>query len=141
IGLRARGDDLLILRQTVPARKPPAAGRMGACAMVVKGLLAAIAKGLGGCILGGWLLWQIAVHAGPQTGEGIVHVTEYPVVVMIGGRSYSVSTWRGSPVVCELGMGWHELRMWRGDRLVYQEAFQVRPGEDIVLTAWAPRLR
>jgi hypothetical protein len=109
--------------------------------MVIKGLLAAVAKGLGACVLSGWLLWQIAEHAGPQTSEVVVHVTESPVVVTIDGRSYPVATWRDSPVVCELCMGWHELRMWRGDRLVYQETFRVRPRENVVLTAWDPRPR
>jgi hypothetical protein len=109
--------------------------------MVIKGLLAAVAKGLGACVLSGWVLWQIAEHAGPQTCEVIVHVTEYPTVVTIDGRSYPVRTWRDSPIVCELRRGRHELRMWRGDRLVYQEAFQVRPGDNIILTAWDPGRR
>jgi hypothetical protein len=109
--------------------------------MVMKGLLAAVAKGLGACVLSGWLLWQIAERAGPQTSEVVVHVTASPVVVTIDCRLYRVVTWRDSPVVCELRAGRHELRMWRGDRLVYQETFRVRPHEDVVLTAWdsAPR--
>src|SRR5262249_8611831 len=77
----------------------PAAGWVGGCGMVIKGLLVAVAKGLGACVLGGWLLWQTAEHAGPQTSEVVVHVTESPVVVTIDGRSYPVSTWRDSPVV------------------------------------------
>src|SRR5262245_37581196 len=109
--------------------------------MFIKGLLAAAAKCLGACGLGGLLLWQVAGRAGPQTSEVVVHVTEAPVVVTIDGRSYPVATWQDSPFSCELGMGWHELRMWRGAQLVYQEAFQVRPGENLVLTALDPRPR
>ena len=109
--------------------------------MLNKELLAAVAKWLGGVMLGGGLLWQVAEHAGPQTSEVVVHVTEYPVVVTIDGRSYPVATRRDSPLVCELRTGWHELRMWRGDRLVYQETFRVRFSDNTVLTAWDPRPR
>jgi hypothetical protein len=109
--------------------------------MVIKGLLAAVSKGLEAFVLSGWLLWQVAEHADTQTTEVVVHVTEPSVVVTIDGRSYPVATWRDSPVVCELRMGWHDLRMWRGDRLVYQESFRVRPHENVVLTAWDPRPR
>src|SRR5206468_141581 len=55
------------------------------------------------------------------------------------GRPYPAATWRDAPIVCELRGGWHELQMWRGGRLVYEENFRVRPGEDVVLTAWDPR--
>jgi hypothetical protein len=109
--------------------------------MVIKGLLAVAAKCLGACGLGGWLLWQVAGRAGPQASEVVVHVTEAPVVVTKDGRSYPVATWRDSPITCELPMGWHELRMWRGAQPVYQEAFRVRPGENVVLTARDPRPR
>jgi hypothetical protein len=60
--------------------------------MVIKGLLASYAKGLGACALSGWLLWQIAERVGPSTSEVVVHVTESPVVVTIDGRSYPVGT-------------------------------------------------
>jgi hypothetical protein len=109
--------------------------------MLIKGLLTAVAKGLGACVLGGVMLWPITEQAGPQTSEVIVHVTEWPAVVTIDGRSYPVRSWWDTPIVCELRRGRHELRMWRGDRLVYQEAFQVRPGDNIIRTAWAPRRR
>jgi hypothetical protein len=109
--------------------------------MIIKGLAAAVVKGLGACVLSGWLLWQIAERAGPQTSEVVVHVTEFPVVVTIDGRPYPVATWRDSPVDCELHIGPHELQMWRGDRLVYCESFRVRPGEGVVLTAWDPQPR
>ena len=49
-----------------------------------------------------------------------------------------VATWREAPIVCNLRRGRHELRMWRGAQLVYRESFRVRPGEDVVLTAWDP---
>ena len=109
--------------------------------MVIKGLLAMAAKCLGACVLSGLLLWQVAGRAGPQASEVVVHVTEAPVVVTIDGRSYPVATWRDSPITCELPTGWHELRVRRGAQLVYQEAFRVRPGENVVLTARNPRPR
>src|SRR5262245_53051364 len=109
--------------------------------MVIKGLLAVAAKCLGACVLSGLLLWQVAGRAGPESSEVVVHVTESPVVVTIDGQSYRVATWRDSPIACELPTGWHELRMWRGAQLVYQEAFLVRPGENVALTAWGPRPR
>jgi hypothetical protein len=109
--------------------------------MNIKGPVAAIVKGLGACVVGGWLLWQVAERSGPRTSEVVVHVTGFPVVVTIDGRPYPVATWRDSPVVCELHSGPHELRMWRGDRLVYRESFRVRPGVGVVLTAWDPQSR
>jgi hypothetical protein len=109
--------------------------------MIIKGILAAVAKGLGACVLSGWLLWQVVERSGPQVSAVVVHVTASPAVVMIDGRSYQVATWRDSPIVCQLRRGWHELRMWRGERLVYREKFRVRPGEDAVLTAWDPYAR
>jgi hypothetical protein len=109
--------------------------------MVINGLLAVADKCLGACGLSGLLLWQVAGRAGTQTSEVVVHVTESPVVVTIDGRSYPVATWRDSPIACELPMGWHELRMRRGAQLVYQEAFLVRPGENVVLTARDPHPR
>jgi hypothetical protein len=109
--------------------------------MFIKGLLAAAVKCLGAFVLSVWLLWQIAERAGPQTSEVVVHVPEPPAVATIDGLSYSVATERDSPFACELRMGWHELRVWRGAQLAYQETFQVRPGENVVLTAWDPRPR
>jgi hypothetical protein len=109
--------------------------------MIIKGLLAAVAKGLGACVLGGWLLWQVVERSGPHFSEVVVHVTASPAVVTIDGRPYQIATWRDSPIVCTLRGGWHELRMWRDERLVYQEKFQVRPGEDVVLTASDPHSR
>ena len=106
--------------------------------MIIKWLVAAIAKGLGACVLGGWLLWQVVERSGPQVSEVVVHVTAFPAVVTIDGRPYQVATWQDSTIVCELRGGWHELRMWRGERLVHHDKFQVRPGEEVVLTAWDP---
>jgi hypothetical protein len=106
--------------------------------MIIKWLPATIAKGLGTCTLTAGLLWQIAEHAGTQTSEVAVHVPERPAIVAIDGTVYPVATWRDSPIACELLAGWHDLRMWRGDRLVYQETFGAQAGENVALTAWDP---
>lgn len=103
--------------------------------MLTKGLLIAVARVLVAFVLSIVLLAEVVSRSGPQTSEVVVHLTEFPARLTIDGRSYPVSTLHESPIVSELGRGWHELRVWRDDRLVYREDFRVQPGENLVLTA------
>jgi hypothetical protein len=105
--------------------------------MVMK--LLVIARG-GGCLLGAALLWAAAGSAAPPVGSAIVHVSELRVDVTVDDRTYLVEAWQDSPIVCEqLREGHHRLRMEKGGRVLYDEAFTIRPGEEVVLTAWCNR--
>lgn len=97
----------------------------------------AVARGLAACLLGVGVLWWVAAHAGPSRGEVIVHVTEPDVEVVVGGHVFRFDEWPERPVACELPVGSHTLRMWRGRRLLYEESFVVPRGENVVLTAWS----
>jgi hypothetical protein len=65
-----------------------------------------------------------------------VHVTESNVDVMIDGESYRVESGYTPPIVCDLSPGPHTLRMSRQGRVLYEESFTLRPGDEAVLTAW-----
>lgn len=103
---------------------------------MIRKMLIGMIKHVGVFAFGGAVLWQVAGHAVPHEGcEAIVHVTEVGVEVSIDGRPYRIETWRDSPFVCELRPGRHALRMSRCGHVLYEEAFSLRPGEEIVLTA------
>lgn len=91
----------------------------------------------------GWLI-EMAGHEGKVAIHGsdpdliVVHVTEPDVEVVVGGRTYRIEGWVYEPIVCNLPDGEHELIMTRDGVLLYKETFTVRPGENLVLTAWDP---
>jgi hypothetical protein len=67
-----------------------------------------------------------------------VHVIEPDVEVIVGGQSF----FEDQPyavIKCPLRAGRHLLRMRRGDRILYEERFTIRRGEDVILTAHCPR--
>jgi hypothetical protein len=99
-------------------------------------MLIAATMHVGALMLGSAVCWQVVEHADSRDCEAVVHVTEAEVDVMIDGSEYRVEAWRPSPIVCELRPGRHTLRMTRGGRVLYEEAFTLGPGDDIVLTAW-----
>jgi hypothetical protein len=96
----------------------------------------AIGKGLGALVVSSAFLWQIAERAGPQDCTAIVHVTEPDVDVSIDEADFHLATWTSSPLVCPLFPGRHTLRMWRRGRTLYEEAFVLEGGQELVLTAW-----
>jgi hypothetical protein len=86
--------------------------------------------------LGGTILWQVGAHSGPPNGTAYVHVTTPQVDVTVDDEAYHVETLEDSPLVCELRPGKHRLRMTRKGQTLYEEKFILRPGEELVLTAW-----
>jgi hypothetical protein len=82
------------------------------------------------------VFWQVAQHAGARRAMAIVHVVATDVVVAVDDRAYPIESVAESPLVCELGTGEHVLRMRRGPRLVYEEKFTLRPGQELILAAY-----
>jgi hypothetical protein len=98
----------------------------------------AMTSGLLSLAVLGW----VVVHCGPRETEVVVHVMEPDVELTVGDQTYQIEGRRYEPIVSELSPGWYPLIMSRGDRILYEESFEVRRGDNIVLTAWdAERLR
>ena len=83
--------------------------------------------------------WWAVEHVGGPDGTAIVHVCEPGVDVVVGDQTYRVERPLDEPLVCDLPAGRHELRMSRGDRVLYREVFTLDRGEYEILTAWVPR--
>jgi hypothetical protein len=96
----------------------------------------AIAKPIGSLLLGALILWGVATHVGPSNGRALVHVSPTPVDIVVDGSVYHVEGLDQTPVVCELAPGRHTVQMVRDRRLLYQEDFLIKAGEDVVLAAW-----
>jgi hypothetical protein len=103
---------------------------------VVRALRFATVKTIAVLLLGGTVLWQVGAHSGPPNGTAYVHVTAPQVDVTVDNETYHIETLAASPIVCELRPGKHGLRMTRNGRTLYEEKFILRPGEELVLTAW-----
>jgi hypothetical protein len=104
--------------------------------MLIRGLLIIAARRVGSCAIGGAVLWQVVLHAGPRDCEVVVHVSEVGATVKIDGWVYPVDPNPGMPIVCDLRPGNHTLTMSRDDRLLYREDFTLGLGEYRVLTAY-----
>jgi hypothetical protein len=89
-------------------------------------------------LLGVATTWWVVEHVGGPTGTAVVHVCEPGVDLAVGDRTYRVEQRTDAPLVCELPPGRHELRMSRGDRVLYREVFTLGRGEQLVLVAWVP---
>jgi hypothetical protein len=95
-----------------------------------------------GFLLGLAVLGWVVERCGPRDIEVVVHVMEPDVEVTIGDRPFKIEGRRHKPIVCELPPGWHRLIMRRGDRILFEDEFETRPGDWIVRTVWDPeRLR
>lgn len=104
--------------------------------MVYRSRLIALLQCVGVAVIGAVTLQYAVEHSNPGGCETVVHVTEPGVDVWIDDHAYRVESWQDSPLVCELRPGRHTLRMSRYGRILHEEAFTLRPGADIVLTAW-----
>ena len=106
--------------------------------ITIRGTMFLISKGIVAFGLGGVILWQVAVHIGPQNGVAYVHVSTPNVDVMIDDVPYHIETLWVTRIVCELRPGPHKLRMCRGGRMLYEQEFTLGIGQEIVLMAWEP---
>ncbi len=95
-----------------------------------------IRKPTGALLLGGVILWHVALHSERPECRAIVHITTFPADVAVDEARYRVESLDQTPIVCELRPGRHVARMMRDGRALYQEEFQVAAAEEIILTAW-----
>jgi hypothetical protein len=104
--------------------------------MVLRTVACFIGKPAGAVLLGGVVLWQVADRAGSSKGQAIVHVSTLPADLMVDQAVYRVVDWGRTPIVCDLRPGRHSARLIRDGRVVYQEEFLIRAGEEVILMAW-----
>ena len=104
--------------------------------MILTKILFSICKLVGTLLLAGVILWQVVEQCGPNQGKVIVHVTKAPVDVTIDETTYPVGSSWMTPIVCELSPGRHTVRMLQDRRVLYEEPFTLKAGEEIILTAW-----
>jgi hypothetical protein len=95
-------------------------------------------KWLAGGLLSLAILASIAQRSGPASSEVVVHVIEPDVEVTVGDRTYRIEGRRYDPIVRDLPPGSYPLIMRRGNRVLFDESFEVRRDESMVLTAWDP---
>jgi hypothetical protein len=86
-------------------------------------------------LLGGAILWEVAIHCGPPRGTIYVHVSGGYGDLEVDDATYRVRSLLESPVVCELEPGRHSMRMLRDGAVVFEDEFSLDPGEEIVMTA------
>ncbi|WP_435006076.1 hypothetical protein P12x_003743 [Tundrisphaera lichenicola] len=106
--------------------------------MMIQNMITASIRWTGSCLLGGGILWHVASLVGPTEGEVVIHVTEVGAVVTVDGLPYRSDPDQGSSIVCNLPVGTHTLRTYRGEQLIQEENFTINPGNDVVLTAHDP---
>jgi hypothetical protein len=101
-------------------------------------IMSRMIKVVAGSLLALSILVWIEERCGPQTNEVVVHVTESDVEVTIGDQTYQIEDRPFAPIACNLAPGWHRLVMRRGDRILFEESFEVRLGENCVRVAGDP---
>jgi hypothetical protein len=103
---------------------------------MLRSLLVAALKAIGGLALGSVVLWQVANHTGPPNGIAYIHVSAPGVEVLVDDLGYHVESLQDTPITCELPPGKHVLRMERNGKTLFTEEFTLRSGDEVVLTAW-----
>ncbi len=104
--------------------------------MVLRTASWTVGKPFGAVLLGGVILWQCAERADSPKGRAIVHVATLPADLVIDQDVHRVEDLSRSPIVCALRPGRHGARLLREGRVLYEEEFLVRAGEEVILTAW-----
>ncbi|HKI16403.1 MAG TPA: hypothetical protein VKA15_00905 [Isosphaeraceae bacterium] len=103
---------------------------------LVRSLTLTASKAVATVILGGAILWEVALHCGPLQGTVYVHVSSGDCDVTIDHATYPVRTLWETPIVRKLQPGSHTVRMSRDGRVVFEQEFSIDAGEELVLTAW-----
>jgi hypothetical protein len=104
--------------------------------MLLQSLSCSIAKPILSVLLGGVILWQVAVHAGSTKGRAIVHVSTPKVQITVDDAPYWVESLAETPIVCDLTPGRHVVQMHRDGRVLYREEFSLEHDREVILTAW-----
>jgi hypothetical protein len=58
------------------------------------------------------------------------------VDLTVDDERYFVPSLYETPIVCELGVGRHTVRMLRAGRVLYAEEFAIAAGDELILTTW-----
>jgi hypothetical protein len=101
-------------------------------------LASPLVKIISALVLGGTTLLWVADQAAQDESTVVVHVMEPDVILTVGERSFANDRPFGV-IECQFRPGRYLLRIQRGDRILHEEWFTATRGEDVVLTAWAPR--
>jgi hypothetical protein len=104
--------------------------------MVLKTAACILAKPVGAVMLGGVILWHVADRAVGSRAQAIVHVSTLPADLVVDQAVYRVVDRGKTPIVCDLRPGRHSARLIKDGRVVYQEEFLLRGGEEVILNAW-----
>jgi hypothetical protein len=103
---------------------------------LIRSILLAALKGAGALLLGGAILWEVAVNCGPPFGIVYVHVSPGDGDLAIDDVTYHVRSLEETPIVRKLQPGSHMLRLSRNGGVVFEQEFSLNSGEELVLTAW-----
>jgi hypothetical protein len=82
--------------------------------------------------------WFVAANSGPPTGTVVLHINAFDedAEAVGGGAPVPIRAHTRDAVAVELPAGAYELIIQRGGRVLSQEAFELKGGEEVVLTAW-----
>jgi len=83
-------------------------------------------------------LWIVSVKPAARDATAIVHVCNSEVDVRVDDHFVHIEERIFEPLVFALSPGTHDLSMSRSGELLYHEKFEIRSGEEQVLTAWCP---
>jgi hypothetical protein len=106
--------------------------------MMISTAAYALGRRIGGFLLGGVILWQVAERAGPSQGRAIVHIAVAHVDLIVDQDIYRVDDLSQTPIVCELRPGRHTARLSRDGEVFYQEEFLVAAGQESIVSTWDP---
>jgi hypothetical protein len=110
------------------------AWRITMCTLI-RILLTACLKGIAALALGSAILGTVARSCGPRVGVAYIHVSTSEVDLTVDESAYRVESLAETPVVCVLPPGLHVVRMSRSGTMLYEEAFVLEPGQEVVLCA------
>jgi len=101
-----------------------------------RSLALAAPKAVGAVVLGGAVLWEVALHSGPPTGTVYVHVAHGYGDLTVDDATFHVRTVWETPIVRQLSPGRHVVRMSRDGSVTFEQEFSINAGEEIVMSAW-----
>ncbi len=103
---------------------------------LIRSLGLAVPKAIGAVVLGGGILWEVALHCGSPQGTVYVHVSAGECDVTVDDATYHIKTLWETPIVRELEPGSHIVRMSRDGLVVFEQEFSIAAGEELVMSAW-----
>jgi hypothetical protein len=89
-------------------------------------------------LLGAAAWWFVAVNSGPPTGTAVLHIMAFDedAEAVVGGQVVPIRRHTIDAVPLELPVGTYDLIVRRGATILSREPFEVKGGEEVILTAW-----